>query len=265
MAALGDPYQLFRQQHRLRGEDVEQMRSLARFLPKTVTFALVVDARDRPVDGVRATLRSLRDQVYESWMARVLVGEPTDDAMLAELHVLTGFDARIAIVAAGEDRFGAADFVGRLDPADRLEPHALFELALALQDGADVVYSDEDRLDDRNVPGDPWFKPDWSPETLLTRDYVGGICMIRRSLLERTGGVRDVFESAKWYEALLRVTEHTDRVVHVARVLVSPARRQRRRQPRSCARGRGRLAAARRAGVDAHRRSRGRGAFHRPG
>lgn len=219
LAALGDPYQLFRQQHRLRSEDVEQMRSMARFLPKQITFGLVVEARARPVDGIAATLRSLRDQVYESWNARVLVGEPADDTILAELHALAAHDARIVIVAPGDDRFGAADVIGPLGPSDRLEPNALFELALALQDDADVVYSDEDRLDDHNVPGDPWFKPDWSPETLLTRDYVGEICMIRRSLLERAGGVRDVFESAKWYEALLRVTEHTDRVVHVARVL----------------------------------------------
>ena len=219
LAALGDPYQLFRQQHRLRSEDVEQMRSVAPFLPKQISFGIVVEARSRGRDGVAATLRSLGDQVYESWNARVLVDEPVDDTILAELHALAAHDARIVIVAPGDDRFGAADVVGSLGPSDRLEPNALFELALALQDDADVVYSDEDRLDDHNVPGDPWFKPDWSPETLLTRDYVGGICVMRRSLLERAGGVRDVFESAKWYEALLRVTEHTDRVVHVARVL----------------------------------------------
>jgi GT2 family glycosyltransferase len=219
LAALGDPYQLFREQHRLRAEDVEQMRTLVCFLPAGVSFGIVVDMRGRRLDGLSATLRSLREQVYESWTARVLIDEPADDGMLADLHALVAQDARITIVPPGEDRFGAADFVGPLEPGDRLEPHALFELALALQDGSDVVYSDEDRLDDRNVPGDPWFKPEWSPETLLTRDYAGAICVIRRALLERAGGVRDVFETARWYEALLRVTDETDRVAHVPRVL----------------------------------------------
>lgn len=219
LAALGDPYQLFRQQHRLRAEDVDRMCAVVRFLPVQVAFALVVDARGRRLDGLAATLQSLRDQVYERWTARVLVADPPDDALLAQLHAAAAGDGRIVVVAAGDDRFGGADVVGRLDPSDRLEPHALFELALALQDGADVVYSDEDRLDEHNVPGDPWFKPDWSPETLLTRDYVGGICVLRRTLLERAGGVRDVFETATWYEALLRATELTDRIVHVPRVL----------------------------------------------
>jgi len=220
LAALGDPYQLFREQHRLRAEDVERMRAMARFLPNAVAFGLVVDARRGRTGGVAATLRSLRDQVYQRWTARVLLDGPLDDPALAPLHALAGEDARIALVAPGGDRFGEAEAVGPLDPHDLLEPHALFELALVLQDAGDVVYTDEDRISARGVPEDPWFKPDWSPETLLTRDYVGRLFVVRRALLERAGGVRDVFESAKWYEALLRVTELTDDVVHVPQVLV---------------------------------------------
>jgi GT2 family glycosyltransferase len=219
LAALGDPYQIFREHHRVRSEDVERMRAMARFLPKAVGFALVVDARGRGTDGVAATLRTLRGQVYERWSARVLVDAPSGEGAARELDALAAEDARIVIVLPGGDRFGDADVVGALDPHDRLEPHALFELALALQDDADAVYSDEDCIDERGVPQDPWFKPDWSPETLLTRDYVGRLCVMRRELLERAGGVRDVFETAKWYEALLRLTEHTQLVAHVAQVL----------------------------------------------
>jgi GT2 family glycosyltransferase len=218
LAALGDPYQLFREHHRVRDEDVERMRAMTRFLPTAVAFGLVVDARGRDAAGVVATLRSLRDQVYEAWSARVLVDD-FDALPGGELRALAAADARLRLVGPGGDRFGTADVVGPLDPGDRLEPHALFELALALQDAPDVVYSDEDRIDDRGVPFDPWFKPDWSPETLLTRDYVGRLVVMRRELLERAGGVRDVFESARWYEALLRVSERTDRIVHVAQVL----------------------------------------------
>jgi GT2 family glycosyltransferase len=219
LAALGDPYQLFREHHRLRGEDVARMRTMTRFLPVQVAFGLVIDARGRGTEGVASTLRSLRDQVYDRWTASVLFDAPDDSPHAAELRALAADEPRITIVGPGGDRFGTADVVAALGPYDRLEPHALFELALALQDGADVVYSDEDRIDDRGVPSDPWFKPDWSPETLLTRDYVGRICAIRREVLERAGGVRDVFESAAWYEALLRVSELTDRVDHVAQVL----------------------------------------------
>ncbi len=220
LAALGDPYQLFREHHRLRGEDVDRMRAMARFLPKAVTFGLVIDARRGGTAGVADTLRTLRNQVYERWSARILVDVPLDDPSLAALHGPAADDPRIVLVAPGGDRFGDADVVGPVDPGDRLEPGALFELALVLQDDVDVVYTDEDRIGERGVPEDPWFKPDWSPETLLTRDYVGRLFVVRRDVLERAGGVRDVFESARWYEALLRVSETTAKIAHVPQVLV---------------------------------------------
>ena len=139
LAALGDPYQLFREQHRLRREDVERYRTTLRFLPRPVRFGLVVDLRGRDLDGLRPALRSLRDQVYPYWTARILVGADVPPDQLAELHAVTAEDPRLALVEPGGEWFGEAEFVGPLDPHDRLEPHALFECALALQDGdADV-------------------------------------------------------------------------------------------------------------------------------
>jgi len=226
LAALGDPYQLFREHHRLRVEDADRMRRVVRFLPRQISFGIVIEARGSGNDAL-GVLRSLRDQVYENWTAYVLVDDAADADGADDLRTLAADDARIVLVPPGGDRFGDADMIGGLRPQDRLEPHALFEFALALQDEADVVYCDEDRLDDRGVPRDPWFKPDWSPETLLTRDYVGALCVMRRDLLERAGGVRDVFESAQWYDALLRVTEHTDRVAHVPQVLCHRGERSR--------------------------------------
>ncbi len=218
LAALGDPYQLFRDRHRLRPEDVDRMRATIRVLPRTVTFGLLVDLRGRELDGVRESLRSLSDQVYPHWNARLLMDDDLGDEARHQLDAMIAEDARF--LRAGDDRYGDAAFVGPLDPHDRLEPHALFECALALQnDDADVVYSDEDCIDERGVPSDPFFKPDWSPETLLTRDYVGRMLLIRRSVVESVGGVRDVFESARWYDTLLRATDRSDRVVHIPQVL----------------------------------------------
>jgi len=214
LASLGDPYQLYRQHHRLRPADADRVGAMARLLPRTVSFAVVVDGRAGS-DGIAATLRSLQDQLYIVWSVRLLA-PASDEGALAGL---APDDPRINVIAPGGAWFGDEDFVVPLAPGDRLEPHALFACALAAQDEVDVIYSDEDRLDEHGVARAPWFKPDWSPETLLTRDYVGRMCAMRRTLLERSGGVRDVFETARWYEALLRVTESTERVAHVAEVL----------------------------------------------
>ena len=218
LASLGDPYQLYRLQHQLRAEDADRIRAMTRFLPHTFSFCVLVDARGGR-DGLTATLRSLQDQLYVRWSARILTPAAEEGQPETPIEDWLSGDERVTVVPPGGDWFGADDFIIPLEPGDRLEPHALFECALAAQENVDVVYSDEDRLDGQGVASSPWFKPDWSPETFLTRDYVGCLCAFRRVALERVGGVRDVFESARWFEALLRLTEHTERVAHIAEIL----------------------------------------------
>ena len=56
-----------------------------------------------------------------------------------------------------------------------LMPHALFEVVRALNDApaTDLIYSDEDKVDDTGRDRwDPFFKPDWSPDLLLSMNYV---------------------------------------------------------------------------------------------
>ena len=215
LAALGDPYQLFREHHRLRTEDITRMRAMVPLLRDPVRFDVTIDARESV--GLRTTIRSLLDQIYPNWTARLTFVDGVGAEQDGELAAFVRQDERI--VLEGESVRGGGDVVLALDARDRLEPHALFEVALAFQSGADVVYSDEDRIDDRGVPHDPWFKPDFSPETLLTRDCVGRLCAVRRAFFERAGGAREVMGSAKWYDALLRVSEVTERIVHVPQVL----------------------------------------------
>ena len=78
-----------------------------------------------------------------------------------------------------------------LDHDDTLAPFALFEVVRALnQDPApDFIYSDEDHLNEKGRREHPHFKPDWSPDTLRSHNYICHLVVIRRDLLERVGGL----------------------------------------------------------------------------
>jgi len=193
---FGDPYQLFRIRERRSIADLDWLRGFVRMLAVHDPIEVIVDACGAGAGDVDATLASLREQVYPYWRVRVAT-EP-----------------------AGAVTFDPALSVCALDAGDLLEPDALLSLAIELNDGADVVYTDEDHLDADGIPRDPSFKPGWSPETALTRDYVGRLCALRGAVLAAGGGLDPMHGSAMWYDAMLRVTEATDRVAHVARVLV---------------------------------------------
>ncbi len=89
---------------------------------------------------------------------------------------------------------------------------------------ADLIYWDEDRLyeEKRHVP---YFKPDWSPDTLLNCNYIGESYMVRSgiavSVIEemRSDPGPDMIEPELKYEFLLRTAEKTDKVHHVPMVL----------------------------------------------
>src|SRR5207253_2668047 len=75
----------------------------------------------------------------------------------------------IAVATNTAIRMGVGDYVAFLDQDDVLAPNALAEVAGALEDNdADLLYTDEDRLDAKGSRIEPIFKPDWSPDLLLS-------------------------------------------------------------------------------------------------
>ena len=108
-----------------------------------------------------------------------------------------------------------------LDHDDLLEPDALAHLALYLdaQPETDLVYSDEDQIGPDHRPHSPQFKPDWSPELLLSFCYVGHLAAIRRGLYQELGGMRSDFDGSREHDLWLRAAERTRRVGHVPQVL----------------------------------------------
>src|SRR5581483_846150 len=106
------------------------------------------------------------------------------------------------------------DFVALLDHDDELAEHALFLLATAAGD-ADLLYTDEDKIDERGRLSSPFFKPDWNPDLLLSQNYVGHLCAVRRSLLLEIGGFREGFEGSQDYDVVLRTSARTTRIRHL--------------------------------------------------
>ena len=115
---------------------------------------------------------------------------------------------------------GHRQHVAVLGASDTLSPDALYEMAAALErlPNADVLYSDES-IDGRGGPVGARFKPDWSPELMLSHNYVGRLAMVRAAALGATGGFADEYGDAAEWEALLRVARLGGRLHRIARCL----------------------------------------------
>ena len=81
-----------------------------------------------------------------------------------------------------------------------------------------MVYTDEDKIDSSGIHTEPYFKPDWSPDLLMSHNYTCHLSFYRSDLLRSLGGMREGFEGAQDYDLVLRCIEKTDKIRHVPRV-----------------------------------------------
>lgn len=127
------------------------------------------------------------------------------------------------ICVASNDAISIAsgEYIALLDHDDTLSPDALYEVALAIINNSnpDIIYSDEDKVTEWGIYCGPYYKPDWSPHSILTRMYCCHLCVYKRSILESVGGFRLGFEGSQDHDLLLRCSEITNKIHHIPKIL----------------------------------------------
>ena len=108
-----------------------------------------------------------------------------------------------------------------MDSDDALHPLALFEVVNFLNDHpeADVIYSDEDKMTLEEKRRRPEFKPDWLPDMFLTYNYINHLTVCRKKLVDDVGGFRAKYNWSQDYDLYLRITEKTDKIFHIPKIL----------------------------------------------
>jgi GT2 family glycosyltransferase len=195
-----------------------------------ISVLVLLDGAEVRVDAVIATLVA---QSYERWEACLAISSTARARLGRDLDAICLRDPRIrfcesAAVPTWPDalRLATGDYIAFLEPGDELAPDALLELVKRLNEsGADIVYSDEDWIAENGRREDPLFKPDWGPDLLLSTNYLERLGLFRRQLVEEAGGFRPAAWRGQVYDLVLRLTEHTDRIAHVPKVLYHSRRR----------------------------------------
>lgn len=92
-----------------------------------------------------------------------------------------------------------ADYILFTSDKSGLSENAPFYIAAAFENnpGAVLVYGDEDELNSNGtIRLNPWFKPCWSPDTLLDYLYFGNVFAVRTDKLKGKSGFSDIYSLA---------------------------------------------------------------------
>lgn len=184
-------------------------------------FTVLLQIENATDLDIKVSVDSVCNQIYDNWVLYVLVDE-VDRARVQD--IITKYsDKDIQIVSKTYDIENAAgEFITYLESGDVLRENALYEVAKEInkQPEIDFIYSDEDMALKRGqTRQNPFFKPGWSPDTLLSYWYTGHLAVYRKSIAVAIGGPNVDLAEAKEYDFTLRFTEKTQNIAHIEKVL----------------------------------------------
>jgi glycosyltransferase involved in cell wall biosynthesis len=232
VSSLDTQFKVWLKQNQLKPADIDSMRRELETFTHTPLITILMPVYNTQEVWLHKAIQSVQAQLYPNWEMCVVNDASTKNYIVPILNEYAASDPRIRVKQLSENRgiagassealaMATGEFIGLLDHDDELTPDALWEVASWLNriPRLDLLYSDEDKLIADGVRVEPFFKPDWSPDLLLSMNYITHFAVFRRSLLEGIGGFRSGYEGAQDYDVLLRVTEKTNRIAHVPKIL----------------------------------------------
>lgn len=192
-------------------------------------FSIVVPVYNTPQGLLTELIDSVQAQWYPHWELVLADDASSSESLQHELAALN--DPRICIVRldgnlgiSGATNAGVAaakyERIIFADHDDLLTVNCLYELARCIErEAPDFIYSDEDKLDEQGYFVQPHFKPDWSPDTMMSTMFTGHISCVRKALFEELGGLRTEVNGCQDWDFVLRVAEYTQHFCHIPKVL----------------------------------------------
>ncbi|AMM24197.1 glycosyltransferase family 2 protein [Variovorax sp. PAMC 28711] len=209
---------------------VERVSTMA----STPLISVVMPAYNPDPVWLRAAIESVRSQLYPHWELCIADDASPSQAVRDMLRQYSETDPRIKVVfrpknghisAASNSALEVASgaWIALMDHDDLLAEHALLCIAdcIAAHPDVQLIYSDEDKIDEQGRRSDPYFKPDWNIDLFRSQNMFSHLGVLSTALVRAVGGFRLGMEGSQDWDLVLRCVERIrpEQVQHVPRVL----------------------------------------------
>jgi GT2 family glycosyltransferase len=194
-------------------------------------ISVILPVHNPQRDWLEMAVASVRSQTYGCWQLCVCDDASSEDWVAQYFTGLMSNESRIRFtrssehlgIARASNRAGelaSGEYAAFLDQDDVLAPYALDCVAQAVEDSQpDLLYSDEDYLDNQGRRVQPIFKPAFSADLLRCCMYMGHLLVVRTARLRELGWFRAGYDGSQDYDLALRLAARTAAIRHIPRVL----------------------------------------------
>ena len=228
-----DPFQIWIAQNEPKKKELARYRRESLSFPYQPIISVVAPVWNPEKKWLRLAIESVINQVYDNWELCIADGGSTEPYVKELLKEYAKRDSRIKVKFLPQNNgisgnsnealsLATGEFVALLDHDDELAPFALYEVLKCLNENHDLdfIYSDKDYISENGKRRfAPLFKPDWSPEMMLSQNYLTHLCVIRKTSIDAVGGFLPETDGAQDWDLFLRVTERTQRIHHIPQIL----------------------------------------------
>jgi O-antigen biosynthesis protein len=192
-------------------------------------ISIIVFVSNADPQWIRRTVDSVKNQFYDKWELCIVCNFSANIEIIRYLESLN--NSKITIKCLQKDanaseasnealQSAKGDYIALLDQCDELTSDALYEVVKTINETrADFIYSDEDKINAKDKFINPHFKPDYSPDYLLSQNYIAHLSVYKAAILKGISGFRKEFDKAKDYDLVLRFVEKTDKIYHIPKIL----------------------------------------------
>lgn len=214
--------------------DRDSIRRVMAGLKSRPKISVLMPVYNVDLQWLGRAIDSVASQLYPNWELCISDDASTDPAIGEFLRRCAQNDDRIKLFFRQTNghisensnsalALATGDYIALLDCDDELAESALFWVAYEVNKNAeiDMIFSDEDQIDEANRRDSPYFKSDWNPSLMTSQNAFGHLSVVRRSLVQQVGGFRKGFEGSQDHDLALRCSELSlaDRIKHIPRVL----------------------------------------------
>lgn len=202
-------------------------------LPYKPLISITMPVYKVAIKYLKAAIDSMLGQTYQNIEVCVADDHSNDPAITDLLRAYAAADSRFKYVIRDTNghiseatnsalALATGEFVGLMDHDDLLHRNAIFWVVDALNRDPtlDLIYTDEDKVDENEQRYDPHFKSDFNYELFLAQNMVSHFAVYRASTLKSIGGFRKGFEGSQDYDMTLRFLDNgAKKIAHIPRVL----------------------------------------------
>ena len=199
--------------------------------PKIAILMPVYNPRQKHLEEA---IKSVVTQVYPNWEL-CIADDYSDEPHVRKLilryarrddrikTVFRKFNGHISQASNSAMELVDAEYVALMDHDDVLAQDALYRIAKTIKANpdAELMYSDEDKLNEKGRRFAPYFKPDWNPDLFLSHNFICHLGVYKTERVRQLGGFRSEYDGAQDFDLALRYLECIDQkdIIHIPRIL----------------------------------------------